>query len=217
MTDQIEQLFQDLRTETVPKIIAPGSGAARQTVRRRREIRAATGSVLAVAVVAVGIGTGRNRDVDSSASSLPSSPSAVSSAGSPSGGPSIISPPPDPSLDSRFQAASEALGDPNKQPWVMATAAMMQNGDYENDINDIGEGKYRLFIFCVGPGKLSVQIKADQYGDKLLATGTVACNETPTAGRLTLTQPHSGYLRLFAHAQDGADNAAISFKFVRAD
>jgi hypothetical protein len=208
MTDQIEQLFQDLRAETRPKIIAPGPGAARATVRRRREIRAAAGSVLAVAVVAVGIGIVGNHDADSAASPARSSPS---------GGPPIVTPAPDPGLDPRFQAASDALGDPNQHPWVMATAAMMQGGDYENDINDIGEGKYRLFVFCVGPGRLRVQIKADQYGNKVLTAGNVTCNEKPTAAQLTLTQPHSGYLRLFAHAEDGAADAAISFKFVRAD
>jgi hypothetical protein len=216
MTDQIEQLFRDLRTETLPKILAPGPGAARATVRRRREVRAAAGSVLAVTVIAVGIGVVRDEDRDApgvdATSVRPVSPS--SSSGEE---PSRFSPPPDPSGDSRYQAASQALGDPNQHPWVMATAAIMQGGDYENDINDIGEGKYQLIMYCIGTGKLSVQIKADQYGNKVLATGEVPCNEKATAGKLDVTQPHTGYLRLFAHARNGADGSAISFKFVRAD
>jgi len=206
MTDQIEQLFKDLRSETLPTIIPPGPGAARLAVRRKREIRAAAGSVLAVAVVAVGVGAVRNRDADEGA------PAAQAS------GPPITQPAPDPALIARMAAAGNALGDPNKHPWVMATQTVIDGADYENDINDIGADKYYLFIFCAGPGRLSVQVKADEYGNKLLASGTVPCQEKPTGTRLTVTQPHTGYLRLFAHAEDGAASAAaIAFKFVRTD
>jgi hypothetical protein len=220
MTDQLEQLFRDLRTDTVPTIIPPGADAARATVRRRREVRAAAGSVLAVAVVAIGIGTVQGHDGGGSAAS-PGGPSSgpVSGlvSGPASGPPELIPTPADPGADSRFQAVNNALGDPNQHPWVMATAAMLQGGDYENDINDIGAGKYRLLVYCAGTGRLSVQIKADQYGNKVLATGTVPCHEKPVATRIAVTQPHTGYLRLFAHAENGADNAALSFKFERAD
>jgi hypothetical protein len=210
MTDQIEELFRDLRTETLSTIIPPGPGAARLAVRRKREIRAAAGSVLAVAVVAVGVGAVRHRDAGEG---MP----AAQASGPPAEQP-VQQPAPDPAVLARGQAAQNALGDPNRHPWVMATGAVMSGADYENDINDIGEDKYYLYVFCAGPGRLQVTIKADQYGDKVLATGTVPCQEKPTGTRLTVTQPHTGYLRLFAHAEDGAaDAAAFAFKFARTD
>jgi hypothetical protein len=205
MTDRIEQLFTDLRTATLPTIVAPGPGAARSAVRRKREIRAAAGSVLAVAVVAVGVGAVRNRDGGEG------SPVAQAS-GSP-----VVPPTPDSALVARMRAAGNALGDPDKQPWVMATQAVIDGTDYENDINDLGQDRYDLLIYCAGPGRLSVQVKADQYGEKILATGTVPCHEKPTGTLLSVTQAHTGYLRLFAHAEDGAAGAAaLAFKFVRA-
>jgi hypothetical protein len=204
VTDQIEQLFSELRNETLPSIIAPGPGAARATVRRKREIRVAAGCVLAVAVAAAGIGTARHHDVGSAAATS-------------SSGPPITIPEPDPVLVARAKTAGNALGDPDRHPWVMATSTTIDQTDYENDINDIGAGKYQLVLFCAGPGRLRIQIKADEYGNEVLATGTVPCSEKPVATRLSVTQPNTGYLRLFAHAEDGAAGAvALSFKFVRA-
>ncbi|AEV81635.1 hypothetical protein ACWT_0621 [Actinoplanes sp. SE50] len=53
MADQIERLFADLRTDTLPRIRPPGADAARRTVRRRRRRAAAvTGIGLAVLAVA---------------------------------------------------------------------------------------------------------------------------------------------------------------------
>jgi hypothetical protein len=53
MTDQIERLFDDLRADTMPRIVPPGTAAARSTVRRRRIQRTAmAGAGLAVAAVA---------------------------------------------------------------------------------------------------------------------------------------------------------------------
>jgi hypothetical protein len=206
MTDQLEHLFEDLRRQTLPTIVAPGPDAARATVRRKREIRAAAGSVVAVAVIAVAVGVTHRPPIDAAG---PSSPSA---------GPPISVPEPDASLLARAEAAGNALGDPDRNPWVMATQTVVEGADYENDINDIGEGRYYVFLYCVGPGRLSVQIKADQYGTKVLASGIVPCHEQPAATRLRVTQPHTGYLRLFAHAEDGAAGAAgLAFKFVRAE
>lgn len=204
-TDQLERLFRELRVETLPTIIAPGPGAARATVRRKREIRAAAGSVLAVAVVAAGIGTVRHHDLD-----------AAAPAASPSS-PPIELPTPDPVLSARADAAGKALGDPDKHPWVMATQTVLDRADYENDVNDIAQGKYRLFVYCAGPGRVTVRVEAGQYGSTVLGAGTVPCREQPAATTIEVTQPHTGYLRVFAHAENGAAGAAaLAFKFVRA-
>jgi hypothetical protein len=202
MTDRIEHVLHELRRQTLPTIIAPGPDAARSTVRRKREIRAAAGSLVAVAAVAVGINVAHRPAAEVAAP--PSDAVGV--------------PLPDPDQAGRADAAGRLLGDPNQHPWVMATQATVDGTDYENDVNDIGAGRYVLSVFCVGPGRLSVQVKADQYGNQILARGTVPCGERPPATIFDVTQPHSGYLRFFAHAENGAaGTAGIAFKFTRAD
>ncbi|GAA2869721.1 hypothetical protein Acy02nite_18550 [Actinoplanes cyaneus] len=58
MTDQIERLFEDLRADTMPRIVPPGSAAARGTVRSRRIRRTAMAGAGLAVVVAAGIGFG---------------------------------------------------------------------------------------------------------------------------------------------------------------
>lgn len=60
MPDQLEELFAELRTETVPRLRPPGAEAARRTVRRRRDRRTTvlTSAVLVV-VAGAAIGVGR--------------------------------------------------------------------------------------------------------------------------------------------------------------
>ncbi|AGL14386.1 hypothetical protein [Actinoplanes sp. N902-109] len=75
MSDQLEELFTGLRTDTLPQVQPPGVDAARTTVRRRRTTRhaaAATALVAAVGGTAVIGWTGRggqheNRPADRSA------------------------------------------------------------------------------------------------------------------------------------------------------
>jgi hypothetical protein len=58
MTDQIERLFEDLRADTMPRIVPPGSAAARGTVRHRRIRRTAMAGAGLAVVVAAGLGFG---------------------------------------------------------------------------------------------------------------------------------------------------------------
>ena len=134
----------------------------------------------------------------------------------PSGGPSTMAPPrPDPQQSARMDAAEKALGDPEKQPWVMATTGVV-TADYAGHINDMPADDYLLFVHCAGPGTVDVVVKAGNYGDKKLAAGTVACSEQPVPGRLALTQPVHGYLRIFLYGDEqAAGRAQFSFKFVR--
>ncbi len=53
MTDQLDDLFRDLRAETLTTVRPPGTGAARRTLRRRRRNRAA-GAAACLAVAGVG-------------------------------------------------------------------------------------------------------------------------------------------------------------------
>ncbi|KUL30185.1 hypothetical protein [Actinoplanes awajinensis] len=58
MTDQLERLFADLRSETMPRIVPPGVEAARGTVRRRRHRRTAVVTAGLAVLVAAGLGFG---------------------------------------------------------------------------------------------------------------------------------------------------------------
>jgi hypothetical protein len=53
-TDQLKDLFDDLRAETVPAIRPPGAAAARRTLRRRRATAAAASAAAAVVAIAAG-------------------------------------------------------------------------------------------------------------------------------------------------------------------
>ncbi|BEL10073.1 hypothetical protein Q0Z83_082640 [Actinoplanes sichuanensis] len=54
-TDQLKDLFDELREETVPTIRPPGAAAARRTLRRRRATTAAVSAAAAVVAIAGGI------------------------------------------------------------------------------------------------------------------------------------------------------------------
>ncbi|MFC4065676.1 hypothetical protein [Actinoplanes subglobosus] len=54
-TDQLKDLFDELRAETVPAIKPPGAAAARRTLRRRRATTAAVSAAAAVVAIAAGI------------------------------------------------------------------------------------------------------------------------------------------------------------------
>ncbi|MEV4279403.1 hypothetical protein [Actinoplanes xinjiangensis] len=54
-TDQLRDLFEELREETVPTIQPPGAGTARRTLRRRRAAGAAVSAAAAVVAIAGGV------------------------------------------------------------------------------------------------------------------------------------------------------------------
>jgi hypothetical protein len=202
MSDRTDTVLARARADAMRDVLPPGADQVRRTVRRRRAITAACGAAAAVGVIVSGIAVfGTNGPV------LPA----------PAGSPSSARPDPmpGPTVSARLNAVSAALGDPDKLPWVMATAAVV-TPDYENDVNDMPADDYRLFLYCLGRGKADVVVKAGQYGNKVLATGTVACPERPTPATLAVRQPVDGYLRVFLRGDAEASvDSVFSFKFVR--
>ena len=55
MSDHVDKLLADLRTEALAEVLPPGTEQARRTVRRRRAVAASTGAVLAVTVILSGV------------------------------------------------------------------------------------------------------------------------------------------------------------------
>ncbi|MFI5933209.1 hypothetical protein [Actinoplanes sp. NPDC051494] len=215
MTDQLEQLLKQARTESLREVLAPGTDQVRRTVRRRRGILAGTGAVVAVGVIASGIalagGGGGGGDVAPIAP-LPVAPPPPSAELWVPEGPL---PSPDPVLESRFAAADAALGDRQKEPFVMGTTGVV-SPDYENHVNDMAADDYQLYVYCGGKGTIDVVVKAGQAGDTKLAAGTVECADRPDPEPLAFTQPVTGYLRVFLSGdKQASDKGAFSFKFVR--
>jgi len=204
MTENLEKLFADLRTEALQEILPPGADEARRTVRRRQGAAASAGAVVAVTAIAGAIAF--------SGGSAPVAPQPSSSELVPP----RLSPGPDTVQSLRMAVATKALGDPEKLPHVMATSGVVTS-DYENHVNDMPADDYKLFVYCAGQGTVDVVVKAGNYGDTKLAAGTVTCAETPVPGQLSVRQPVDGYLRVFLHGdKEAAGKAAFSFKFVRA-
>ena len=205
MSDHLDEILADLRTGALAEILPPGAEQARRTVRRRRGIAASAGAVLAVTLILSGIALAGGR--------APRDPAPLA----PSTEPSTVVPPPqpDPEQASRMDAVEEALGDPDRQPWVMATTGVV-TADYENHVNDMPADDYLLFVSCAGAGTVDVVVMAGDHGDRKLAAGTVTCAEKPVPGRLAVTQPVHGYLRVFLSGDEqAAGRAGFSFKFVR--
>jgi hypothetical protein len=203
MSDRSDTVLARARADAMRDVLPPGADQVRRTVRRRRGVTAACGAAAAVLVMVSGIAVfGTNGPVLPAPAGPPSEPSAR------------VYPMPDPTVSARLNAVSAALGDPDKLPWVMATAAVV-TPDYENDINDMPADEYRLFLYCLGRGKADVVVKAGQYGNKVLATGTVTCTEQPAPATLAVRQPVDGYLRVFLRGDAEASvDSVFSFKFV---
>jgi len=204
MTDNLGKLFADLRTEELQKVLPPGADDVRRTVRRRQGVAASAGAVVAVTVIAGAIAV--------SGGSGGSAPAAT-----PSPSRSEFAPPqPGPEQASRMVLAGKALGDPEKLPYVMATADVVTAG-YENAAIDLPADDYRLFVYCVGPGTADVVLKAGDFGDNKVAAGRVTCGEPPVPAQFRFTQTVDGGMRLFLSGdKEAAGQAAFSFKFVRA-
>jgi hypothetical protein len=175
VTDQLEDLFADLRADTLTRVRPPGAAAAHQTVRRRRTTRT-TGAAAFVAVVAAG-GIGSHV-----LGPLPFFGVAA----------------PDPAtLAERQGRAATAVGlnpDDQRQTRLsgqgIAAAGVIATGL-------LVAGTYTLRIACVGPGRLTAVFRienapgvtldvvksADQRCD---ATGKVATRTFRLATNLTI-------------------------------
>ncbi|WP_433383747.1 hypothetical protein ACQPZX_22210 [Actinoplanes sp. CA-142083] len=209
MSDKVERMLDRARADAMRDVVPPGVDNVRRAVRRTRTVINVGGAaLLTAATIGLTVLVGQ---------AGPSAPSGSQAAGGrTSAEPSfpVRIPEPDPTEQNRMDAASAALGDPNVTPWTMATAGMVA-ADYENHVNDIPEGDYHMYVFCVGEGTVQVTVKAQDFGNQVLATGSVPCGEDFVAGELKVHQPITGYLRVYLSGDSRANaGAAFAFKFV---
>ncbi|WP_212996487.1 hypothetical protein [Winogradskya consettensis] len=207
MTDRTELLLAEARTQAMREVFPPGADQVRRTVRRRQGIAAGLGVVLAIAAITSGIALVNDRH-----------PATNAPPAAPSSGPSEnldVFPTPDPTAEARISAADDALGDPDKQPWVVATSGVV-TADYENAAMDLAADDYQFYLYCVGEGTVDIVLKDGQYGDKKMAAGTATCSDNPEPAILPFTQPAANRSRVFLSGDArAAEKASFSFKIVR--
>jgi hypothetical protein len=208
MTDDLEKLFQELRSRTLSEIVAPGAPRVRATVRRR--LRNATGAATGVVVAAVLVGVGVGLRPGAGGEYV---------AGSPGAAPSSVEPPvmPEPSGDyDRVQAAAGLLADRSSTPTSINATDGVVTPSYEDDMNDMPADTYAFHFFCVGAGQVGVVVKQGNSGNTVLGHGTATCAaHEPAPLRLTIRQPTYGYLRIFASGDARAsDGAGFAFEFL---
>ncbi|GIF25304.1 hypothetical protein BJ973_003583 [Actinoplanes tereljensis] len=207
MTDELENLFKDLRTRTLGEIVPPGAPQARAVVRRRRGVAVSAGAGVTVAAILIGAGFGL----------YPGTGGDYAVGDAPSDGPSssdfpVMPDPTGPEYD-RATAAGGLLADRDKTPTSIRATQGVVAPDYENHVNDMAADKYAFRFFCVGPGTVQVVVKQGETGNTVLGQGTATCAaQNPEPLELTIRQPKYGYLRLFA-VGDAAANGQAGFAF----
>jgi hypothetical protein len=209
MTDDLEKLFQDLRSRTLSEIVAPGAPRVRATVRRRFAIATSAGTGVVIAALLVGIGFGLRPGTrgDYGAGAPVAAPSSEQ--------PPVMPEPSGPAYD-RAQAAAGLLADRGKTPTSINATDGVVTSSYEDDMNDMPADTYAFHFFCVGAGRVTVVVKQGSSGKTVLGHGTATCAaQDPAPLRLTIRQPTYGYLRIFASGDArSSGRAGFAFEFL---
>jgi hypothetical protein len=195
VTDQLEDLFADLRAETLTQIRPPGTTAARQTVRRRRTTTSVAASA-AVLAIAGGVGW----------LSLTS--------GRPSPGR------PDTPVQQRsaeagdLPAAALAAVHERVPGTTVAESAHPLRGAVLDSVV-ASAGRYMLFVACAGAvsGFVDVGVTRGPAGSgpgldldgRVAAERVVPCADPPQPILITLTLPAAGALAIELSGDPAAD------------
>jgi hypothetical protein len=168
--DRLAALFAELRAGEVAAVRAPGAGAARQAVRRRR----ATASVVAgVAMVVVTAGT-----------------IAVVSHRPPPGEPAAVGPVfGEEGLRAVARRAEARLPVPDHEADTpLSLAAAVEDASFSSDAGPAVPGSYVVHAACVGSGAVTVSIRftpgtasrPDFSNARELTSWRVTCDDQPT-------------------------------------
>jgi hypothetical protein len=192
VTDQLEDLFADLRTDTLTAIRPPGTEAARRTVHRRRTTKAVGGAAFVAVIAAGGIGSHL-------LGPLPFGPAGDR----------------DPATLAKRQgrAATQVglgTGDSRQSPRSMqgiAAAGVIATGL-------LAAGTYTLRLACVGPGRLTALFRvkdAPGVTAHLVNSSTQDCGASKPAVR-TFTLAESAAIEAELRPDgDAADQAGYAF------
>ena len=156
MTDQLEDLFADLRADTLTRIRPPGAEAVRHTLHRRRTTKS-LGAAAFVAVVAGGIGSHLLGPLPSTETGAPD-PATLAKRQSRAAGAAGIDP------DGQTRPARSAQG--VAAAGIVATELLVA-------------GTYTLRLACVGPGRLTALLRvqpAPGVAADLVESSTQRCD-----------------------------------------
>jgi hypothetical protein len=202
VTDQLEDLFADLRTETMTQIRPPGTTAARQTVRRRRTTTSVAASA-AVLAIAGGVGW----------LSLPDN---------------SVKPVERPSSDPT-ELPAIALAAVHER--ISGTTVVESDGPLDGVVVDSADtvaGPYFLFVACAGlaSGWIRVSVSGSPAGSespfdldgRMAAERTVPCGDPPEPVLISLTLPAEGALAIELTPSPEADgHAGYAYSLIAAD
>ncbi|GIE96172.1 hypothetical protein [Paractinoplanes rishiriensis] len=191
MTDQLERLFAEMRTEVIAEVRPPGVGMARRTVRRRRVVTsAAAGVTLVVAATGLVLGGAAGHDEPTADEARPAASAAA--------------------LAAWADEASRAVGmDRRDGPGNVLTSTSWEPinvGVY------VIAGTFSAQVACAGQGAMTVSI-----GDAQPVEVSCAAPIRPVTVTFTATEPLGPVgLRV---VPDGlaSGNAAIAYQFMLSD
>ncbi|BCY05496.1 hypothetical protein [Actinoplanes sp. L3-i22] len=212
MTDQLEQLFADLRNDTMPRILPPGTEAARNTVRRRRRRTAAITTAGLVVVVAAGIGLG-GQPMTRHTATAPALPPAA--------------------REALARSAAHLIGLDQDDPPIGGTAIeagrqtrSLVAGDYEVRATCVGDAGYVAMVvagtpftlFCNGaPPILTVPVTvaaSDQPIDVIFTPDPEAEGRSGVAYSLALTEAARERMQVAAHDAVGSGSVSVLSGFL---
>jgi hypothetical protein len=188
MPDQLEELFAELRSDTINRIQPPGVEAAHRTVRRRR-VTSAVAVVAAVAVIAGGATTVGSHVLTGR------TPTATNSTA-----PSPVL------LVERKLAGRGAAGKADR------TKVAMLPDTGKSTFTGVAAGDYALYLACAHDGLLTADVR---IGTKSVAGGSVECSDDPLLTELRFTVPRKD--TTVTVAVSGQDNVVYGLKLVAPD
>jgi hypothetical protein len=195
-TDQLKDLFEELRAEAVPTIRPPGATAARRTVRRRRTTTAVLSAAASVLAVAGGVAVVQQQP--------PSPPAAVTSTPTtftPTASAPVVTDP-----EGLAKVAQSKLTGENP---AVDVALPVQAGYREEHGNFLGD--LTLQAACAGPGRfeLTVDGQANRKTEwRLVKKMWVTCSADPVPVSTTfaMTSPYAYYRFRLANVVTNAEN-----------
>jgi hypothetical protein len=198
-TDQLKDLFEELREEAVPTIRPPGAAAARRTVRRRRTTTAVLSAAASVLVVAGGVAVFHRQ---------PDPPPVISASPPPASAPVATDP------EGLAKVAQGKLTGANP---AVDVALPVQAGYREEHGNLLGD--LTLQAACAGPGRFELTVdgqtnRATEW--RLVRKMWVTCSADPVPVSTTfaMTAPYAYYrFRLANVATNAVDNAKSGFAY----
>jgi hypothetical protein len=193
-TDQLKDLFEGLREETVPMIRPPGAAVARRTVRRRRTTTAMLSAAAAVLAVTGGIAVLDRR---------PTTPTVVSASPLPSV--TTIAPvATDPKALAKIAQRALTGENPAIDVAVPVEAGYRkEHGDFIGDLT--------LQAACAGPGRFELTVDGQENRTtewRLIRKMWVQCSAdpVPVSTEFAMTSPYSYYRFRLANVATNLEN-----------